>query len=358
MAVANVTVAVAEVEADDAAASLPQTLANSWLRLNVGGQIITTSRTTLTMDGESVLARMFAPDTEERFEHARDESGAILIDRDPRYFLPLLNYLRTSTVIIDPGTAREGVYEEAVFFGVTSLATALHPSARADLTRKDIILRSAPSYKGVSIRGLDLSGLDLTDVDFSGVDARSACFDDAHLAPTFFRNAELGGCSFRTAKLEQASLAEAVANEVDFTGATIKRAYFLSASLQHALFDEADVSGCNFQKAILRGASFSGASLVECRLQRCDLRDIDFTTTTLTGSSFSCADIRGASFDWVTVAQTANVESSFHSLFDRARVTSDQLAAMPLSDEDKAGLNFLVVADNEQYRPVIPTDGQ
>ena len=36
----------------------------------------------------------------------KDESGAYLLDRSPRYFEPLLNYLRTGSLIIDPNVSR------------------------------------------------------------------------------------------------------------------------------------------------------------------------------------------------------------------------------------------------------------
>ena len=35
----------------------------------------------------------------------KDESGAYLLDRSPRYFEPLLNYLRTGSLIIDPNVS-------------------------------------------------------------------------------------------------------------------------------------------------------------------------------------------------------------------------------------------------------------
>lgn len=46
---------------------------------------------------------------------ARDSSGAYLIDRSYIYFEPLLNYLRTGTLIIDPGVNPEGTLHKFIF---------------------------------------------------------------------------------------------------------------------------------------------------------------------------------------------------------------------------------------------------
>ena len=59
-----------------------------------------------------MLVRMF----EGELPSDRDEQGAILIDRSPKYFEPLLNYLRTGKLIIDAGINEEGILAEAEYY--------------------------------------------------------------------------------------------------------------------------------------------------------------------------------------------------------------------------------------------------
>uniref|UniRef100_A0A672MS62 BTB/POZ domain-containing protein KCTD5-like n=1 Tax=Sinocyclocheilus grahami TaxID=75366 RepID=A0A672MS62_SINGR len=90
-----------------------------WVRLNVGGTYFLTTRQTLCRDPKSFLYRLCQADPD--LDSDKDETGAYLIDRDPTYFGPVLNYLRHGKLVLNRGLAEEGVLEEAEFYNITSL---------------------------------------------------------------------------------------------------------------------------------------------------------------------------------------------------------------------------------------------
>ncbi|XP_021365771.1 SH3KBP1-binding protein 1-like, partial [Mizuhopecten yessoensis] len=86
------------------------------IHLNVGGTRYSTSKQTLTWIPDSFFTSMLSG----RISSLKDETGAIFIDRDPKLFSVILNFMRTKEVELrdmDLSTLRH----EAEFYGITPL---------------------------------------------------------------------------------------------------------------------------------------------------------------------------------------------------------------------------------------------
>uniref|UniRef100_UPI003AAD9709 BTB/POZ domain-containing protein KCTD2 n=1 Tax=Centroberyx gerrardi TaxID=166262 RepID=UPI003AAD9709 len=104
-----------------------------WVRLNVGGTYFVTTKQTLCRDPKSFLYRLCQEDPD--LDSDKDETGAYLIDRDPTYFGPILNYLRHGKLIMDKNLAEEGVLEEAEFYNIASLVRLVKERIRDNENR-------------------------------------------------------------------------------------------------------------------------------------------------------------------------------------------------------------------------------
>ena len=82
------------------------------VRLNVGGVSFVTFRSTVESKApSSMLARMLASEDPGGVRMAagrRDAAGALVIDRSPEYFRPVINFLRTGRLVLDEGVNPEG----------------------------------------------------------------------------------------------------------------------------------------------------------------------------------------------------------------------------------------------------------
>ncbi|KAG5831928.1 hypothetical protein ANANG_G00285650 [Anguilla anguilla] len=97
----------------------PGASSSKWVRLNVGGTYFLTTRQTLCREPKSFLYRLCQADPD--LDSDKDETGAYLIDRDPTYFGPVLNYLRHGKLVLNKDLTEEGVLEEAEFYNIASL---------------------------------------------------------------------------------------------------------------------------------------------------------------------------------------------------------------------------------------------
>ncbi|KAG7460253.1 hypothetical protein MATL_G00219340 [Megalops atlanticus] len=104
-----------------------------WVRLNVGGTYFVTTKQTLSRDPKSFLYRLCQDDPD--LDSDKDETGAYLIDRDPTYFGPVLNYLRHGKLIMNKDLAEEGVLEEAEFYNIAPLVRMVKERIRDNENR-------------------------------------------------------------------------------------------------------------------------------------------------------------------------------------------------------------------------------
>ena len=88
------------------------------VRLNVGGEFFATTMDTLSK------AAYFNPFLSGRIQHGEDEGGALFIDRSPKLFAYILQYLRTGTVPtrFELRRIKHQLLHESIYFGVPGLA--------------------------------------------------------------------------------------------------------------------------------------------------------------------------------------------------------------------------------------------
>ena len=94
-------------------------MSGEWISLDVGGVIFKTTVATLTQDPNSMLAAMFSS---ERPPAMKDDNGNYLIDRNPRAFGYILEFLRNAGLPDDiVGCSLQEVQWEASYFGLDGL---------------------------------------------------------------------------------------------------------------------------------------------------------------------------------------------------------------------------------------------
>ncbi|ESO87705.1 hypothetical protein LOTGIDRAFT_179235 [Lottia gigantea] len=95
-------------------------MAGEIIHLNVGGTRFSTSRQTLTWIPDSFFTSMLSG----RISSLQDETGAIFIDRDPKIFAVVLNFLRTKEIDLK-NVEVSSLRHEAEFYGISPLVRRL-----------------------------------------------------------------------------------------------------------------------------------------------------------------------------------------------------------------------------------------
>lgn len=254
---------------------------NSWITLNVGGHIVQTTWRTLTKEKETMLARMF--DNDSNWKNKTDSNGAYLIDRSPKHFLPLLDYLRNGEIVLDKDINPQGVLLEAKFFGFTELTGKIEELMLASerkvlepLCRDDVIraLITTPSNYILRFRGLDFSGADL-----SNMDLRHVNFSHSKLVGTNLTKSDVYGANF---------------DKADMRGARLDEANAAGVSMEGAVLDDASMVRCNFEDSKLRPSSLLGAQMKSVNLENSNLAGVNMRVVNLRGSCLKNSSLKGA----------------------------------------------------------------
>uniref|UniRef100_T1JJI6 KHA domain-containing protein n=1 Tax=Strigamia maritima TaxID=126957 RepID=T1JJI6_STRMM len=285
---------------------------HGWISLNIGGRKFVTTRSTLTTkDPGSMLARMFADvnDSNQLWLNITDKHGAYLIDRNPTYFEPILNYLRHGRLILNNNINPEGVLEEAKFFGIDSLISLLEEIVQEKnstpdclpLSRRDVINALVSTSHSSELR---FQGVNLTGADLSRLDLRNINFKYANLQKTKLVGANLAFCCLERADLSHANLEGANLMGVKMLCANLELSNMLSCNFEDPAGSRANMEGVNLKGANLEGSQMAAvnlrvATLKNANLQNCDLRGAvlagaDLENCDLSGSDLHEANLRGA----------------------------------------------------------------
>eukprot|EP00117_Sycon_ciliatum_P031964 scpid46596/ scgid24898/ FH protein interacting protein FIP2; BTB/POZ domain-containing protein At5g55000 len=235
------------------------------IKLNVGGKLYSTSRTTLTSDTSSMLACMFSG----RHNVHRDENGCIFIDRDGELFAHVLNWLRSRTVPpLDPVT-KAGLLTEAQYFQLTDLAAAL---SQGDITDHRCLRQITPEifYSSYQSSLVNNQPLVFSYVDLRLIPSMAGLF----LAKADLRGSNLSGICLRNTTLEEANLNGTLFSSCDIRGANLRGAVLIDATLDSA----------NLQNALMDRCRLAGASLVNADLRQAYMRSTRVSRTNFQGA--------------------------------------------------------------------------
>ena len=216
------------------------------ITLNVGGELYSTSRSTLCTQKDSMLAAMFSG----HHKLKKTENGSYFIDADGKHFRIILNYLRGriiySTDLLEDRKTLMELKKEADFYNLAGLKDLIdicleRCGSVTDEMKHDCIEstddRNFVTKKKVNFERADFSNCCFENVTFRHV----ANFNSANLANTSFSGCTfLENVSFKNAELVQAKFTECKVHEdvtICFDGANLDKCCFFERFIDR-FFDD------------------------------------------------------------------------------------------------------------------------
>ena len=227
------------------------------ITLNVGGELYSTSRSTLCTQKDSMLAAMFSG----HHKLKKTENGSYFIDADGKHFRIILNYLRGriiySTDLLEDRKTLMELKKEADFYNLAGLMDLIdicleRCGSVTDEMKHDCIEstddRNFVTKKKVNFERADFSNCCFENVAFRHV----ANFNSANLANTSFSGCTfLENVSFKNAELVQAKFTECRVHEdvkICFDGANLDKCCFFEIIIDRPFDDRVRIFNDRFRK--------------------------------------------------------------------------------------------------------------
>eukprot|EP00088_Acartia_fossae_P062003 TRINITY_DN7462_c0_g1_i4.p1 TRINITY_DN7462_c0_g1~~TRINITY_DN7462_c0_g1_i4.p1 ORF type:complete len:166 (-),score=25.60 TRINITY_DN7462_c0_g1_i4:341-838(-) len=121
--------------------------------LNVGGTRFETTRATLVSQPDSVLAKMFDPDSP--LEPAITKDGAYFLDRDPETFSLILSFLRSGEIFVDSKMVLNKLSHEAKFYQLPGLEAKIQEIQAKNVSGQDILNKLSQIVTKIDALGQD-----------------------------------------------------------------------------------------------------------------------------------------------------------------------------------------------------------
>ena len=185
----------------------------------------------------------------------RTEDGSYFIDRNGKYFEPILDFLRTGVLYIPSNMSRKLVEELARFLMIDVGQASVTVSQEELLQHVNAMGQNGLQLPCYNLEKLTFSRLNLSGSNFAGSTLKGSSFVRTSLAKANFQDADVSGSDFTFANMQYANL----------INANLQHANFSSTCLDYASLRNADLRWSQLRKCTLSSASLSGARLTGAR---------------------------------------------------------------------------------------------
>jgi len=303
------------------------------IRINVGGERFSTSTATLTRcahEKEHLLQVMFSG----QYDLPKDDKGCVFIDRDPKYFRHILNWLRAPQLPLLGEIARVALLKEAQFFQLKGMAKALtevtNNSPENSIDQLQLIL--AISKMKLGTHTVNLSGLQLMGLRLVGMEMKGAWFYETNLQNAQLCYSNLHQTKFIKANLQFVDFSFAELTNSNFSGANLKGALFRGCTkLFGVTMSGADLTGIDLSQQNLTNVNFQGANLTKVNLSGANLSNTNFQGANLTNANLSSSNLQMADLSQA-ICKSTN--------FAKSNLSSGKLCGATLTGAIIAGTNF------------------